>query len=88
MSYKACKVLYKSGNSINISLRSIINNFVALFCSLSYVASIFEESHVEEKTRELKGKDDLIAEKEKTIKEKTDSIASLQSEIASLQVSI
>jgi hypothetical protein len=54
---------------------------------LSDVASVFQELHIDEKTQELKGKDDLIAEKEETIKAKTDSIASLQSEIASLQVS-
>ncbi|CAA0831917.1 DNA repair ATPase-related [Striga hermonthica] len=43
------------------------------------------ESHVEEKIRELKDKDELIDAKEKIIEEKSDSIASLENEIASLQ---
>lgn len=45
-----------------------------------------EESQVDEKTKALKGKEDVIAQKEKVIQEKSDSIASLHSEIASLQV--
>lgn len=45
-----------------------------------------EESHIDEKTKELKGKDDMIALKEKIIQEKVDSIGSLQSELSSLQV--
>ncbi|KAG6770897.1 hypothetical protein POTOM_026598 [Populus tomentosa] len=43
------------------------------------------ESHIDEKTKELKGKDDMIALKEKIIQEKVDSIGSLQSELSSLQ---
>ncbi|CAL5434784.1 unnamed protein product [Camellia sinensis] len=43
------------------------------------------ESHVVEKTQQLKSKDDIITEKEKIIHNMADSIASLQSEIASLQ---
>ncbi|GFP81594.1 hypothetical protein PHJA_000302700 [Phtheirospermum japonicum] len=43
------------------------------------------ESHIEEKTREIKDKDEVIAAKEKMIKEKTDSIVLLESEISSLQ---
>lgn len=45
----------------------------------------FEESHIDEKTQELKGKDDIVVEKEMIIKEKSDSIASLRGEMASLQ---
>ncbi|KAK6249376.1 hypothetical protein QUC31_020941 [Theobroma cacao] len=43
------------------------------------------ESNDEEKTRELKTKDELIKQKEKIIQEKSDSIASLNTEISSLQ---
>ncbi|PSS11284.1 hypothetical protein CEY00_Acc15483 [Actinidia chinensis var. chinensis] len=43
------------------------------------------ESNVDEKTRELKNKDDILATKEKIIRETADIIASLKSEIASLQ---
>ncbi|KAK9279699.1 hypothetical protein L1049_013379 [Liquidambar formosana] len=43
------------------------------------------ESHIDEKTRELKSKDEIIAHYEKTIQEKLDSITSLQSEVTSLQ---
>ncbi|KAG5244545.1 DNA repair ATPase-related family protein [Salix suchowensis] len=43
------------------------------------------ESHVDEKTKELKGKDDMIALKDKIIQEKVDNIGSLQSELSSLQ---
>lgn len=45
-----------------------------------------EESLIDEKTKELNGKDDAIALKETIIQEKVDSIASLQSEISSLKV--
>lgn len=45
-----------------------------------------EESHIDEKTKELKGKDDMIALKDKIIQEKVDNIGSLQSELSSLQV--
>ncbi|KAL0312269.1 UNVERIFIED_CONTAM: hypothetical protein Sradi_5626200 [Sesamum radiatum] len=51
----------------------------------SYIVLAYEESHIEEKTREIKDKDEVIAAKEKIIKEKTDSIVSLENEIASLQ---
>ncbi|XVE53458.1 hypothetical protein DITRI_Ditri03aG0004900 [Diplodiscus trichospermus] len=43
------------------------------------------ESHVEEKIRELKTKDEIIMQKEKIIQDKSDSIASLHSELSSLQ---
>ncbi|POO03897.1 myosin heavy chain-like protein [Trema orientale] len=43
------------------------------------------ELQVDERTKALKGKDDIISEKEKIIQEKSDSISSLHSEIASLQ---
>ncbi|GER39752.1 DNA repair ATPase-related family protein [Striga asiatica] len=43
------------------------------------------ESHVEEKIREIKDKDEVIAAKERIIKEKSDSIATLENEITSLQ---
>ncbi|KAJ6745227.1 hypothetical protein OIU74_028003 [Salix koriyanagi] len=43
------------------------------------------ESHIDEKTKELKGKDDMIALKDKIIQEKVDNIGSLQSELSSLQ---
>ena len=46
----------------------------------------YEESHIDEKTKELNGKDVMIAQKETIIQEKVDSIASLQSEISSLKV--
>lgn len=48
--------------------------------------SCCEESQVDEKAREVKGKDDLVAEKEKLLKAKEDKIASLQTEVSSLQV--
>ncbi|KAJ6373403.1 hypothetical protein OIU76_027695 [Salix suchowensis] len=44
-----------------------------------------QESLIDEKTKELNGKDDAIALKETIIQEKVDSIASLQSEISSLK---
>ncbi|KAK6137174.1 hypothetical protein DH2020_029082 [Rehmannia glutinosa] len=61
----------------------------ALWPSLfSYVfLLIYEESHIEEKTREIKDKDEVIATKDKIIKEKSNSIVSLESEITSLQKS-
>lgn len=43
------------------------------------------ESQIGEKTRELKSKDDLIAQKEKVLQEKLDVVALLESEIASIQ---
>ncbi|KAL0655238.1 hypothetical protein Bca4012_075822 [Brassica carinata] len=43
------------------------------------------ESQVEEKSREVKGKDELVAEEEKLLKEKEDKIVSLQTEVSSLQ---
>nr|DAD27728.1 TPA_asm: hypothetical protein HUJ06_029196 [Nelumbo nucifera] len=43
------------------------------------------ESSIDEKSLELKGKDDTIAQMGKTIREKSDSIASLQIEIDALQ---
>ncbi|XAR69623.1 hypothetical protein NMG60_11001285 [Bertholletia excelsa] len=43
------------------------------------------ETQFEEKTREVKSKDDIIAEKEKNIQAMADSVASLENEIASLQ---
>jgi hypothetical protein len=45
----------------------------------------YEESHIDEKTKELNGKDVMIAQKETIIQEKVDSIALLQSEISSLK---
>lgn len=47
-----------------------------------------EETQIDEKTREVKGKDELVAEKEKLLKQKEDKIASLQTEVSSLQVCI
>ena len=46
------------------------------------------ETQIDEKTREVKGKDELVAEKEKLLKQKEDKIASLQTEVSSLQVCI
>ncbi|KAL0327655.1 UNVERIFIED_CONTAM: hypothetical protein Sangu_1843500 [Sesamum angustifolium] len=43
------------------------------------------EFHIEEKIREIKDKDAVIAAKEKIIQEKSESIVSLKSEVASLQ---
>ncbi|XP_043709723.1 uncharacterized protein LOC122658706 isoform X2 [Telopea speciosissima] len=43
------------------------------------------ESNIEEKTRELKSKDESIAQMEKTVQEKSDSTVSLQSKIDLLQ---
>ncbi|KAH0901122.1 hypothetical protein HID58_040625 [Brassica napus] len=42
-------------------------------------------TQIDEKTREVKGKDELVAEKEKLLKQKEDKIASLQTEVSSLQ---
>lgn len=41
---------------------------------------------MEEKSRELEGKDGLIVEKEKLLQDKLDEVASLQDEISLLQV--
>lgn len=46
----------------------------------------FEESQIDEKTLEVQGKDEVVAEKEKLLKEKEDKISSLQTEVSSLQV--
>ncbi|XP_057959253.1 uncharacterized protein LOC131151835 isoform X2 [Malania oleifera] len=43
------------------------------------------ESLVDERTQELKSKDDIIAQKERVIRENSNSLDSLQTEIASLQ---
>lgn len=48
--------------------------------------NLFEESHISEKSQELKKKDELVAAKEKIIQDRLNSIDSLQTEIASLQV--
>ena len=48
--------------------------------------SVIVESHVDEKSKELKAREAIIVEQEKIVQDKSDSIASLQSEIASLQV--
>lgn len=48
--------------------------------------SVIVESHFDEKSKELKSKEEIIATKEKVIQEKLDSIALLESEVASLQV--
>ena len=48
--------------------------------------SVIVESHVDEKSKELKSKEEIIVAKEKVIQEKLDSIVLLQSEVASLQV--
>lgn len=53
---------------------------------ISHTFLVPEEARFEEKTQEVKDKDEVIAAKEKTIKEKSDSIVSLLSEITSLQV--
>ena len=58
------------------------------FLLTHFVFVYYEESQVEEKIKALKGKDDIIAEKENIIQEKLDSISSLRSEIVSLQVGI
>uniref|UniRef100_A0A1J3GRZ1 Uncharacterized protein n=1 Tax=Noccaea caerulescens TaxID=107243 RepID=A0A1J3GRZ1_NOCCA len=43
------------------------------------------ESQIDEKTREVKGKDELVAEKVKLLQQKEAKIASLQTEVSSLQ---
>ncbi|EOA16656.1 hypothetical protein CARUB_v10004835mg [Capsella rubella] len=43
------------------------------------------ESQIDEKAREVQGKDELVAEKEKLLKDREDKIASLQTEVSSLQ---
>ncbi|KAK7845332.1 hypothetical protein CFP56_009679 [Quercus suber] len=58
-----------------------INQTKSLSASLEWS----DESHVDEKSKELKSKEEIIAAKEKVIQEKLDSIASLQSEVPSLQ---
>lgn len=45
-----------------------------------------EESIVDEKSRDLKRKDEFIVEKEKLLKENLDKVASLRDEVSSLQV--
>ncbi|KAL0407904.1 UNVERIFIED_CONTAM: hypothetical protein Sradi_1724800 [Sesamum radiatum] len=62
-----------------------IASLVVVSLSLLHVSYI-EEYHIEEKIREIKDKDAVIAAKEKIIQEKSDSIASLKSEVASLQL--
>lgn len=44
------------------------------------------ESSIEDKTKELKGKDDSILRLEAVIQQKSDSIKSLQTDVTSLQV--
>ncbi|KAL0758771.1 hypothetical protein Bca101_074921 [Brassica carinata] len=52
--------------------------------TLAYLLPIVQ-SQVDEKAREVKGKDELVAEEEKLLKEKEDKIVSLQTEVSSLQ---
>lgn len=54
---------------------------------LSLFFFLYEENHIEEKTREIREKDHAIAAKERIIKEKLERVASLESDVASLQVS-
>lgn len=70
-----------------------VSNFYVGFmfsfiCELILFTLSYEESHVDEKTRELKSKEETITQKEKVIKEKSDSVASLQKELSSLQVCV
>lgn len=53
---------------------------------LSFWENGGEESLLEEKSQELKIKDELIAEKEKFLQDNSDKVASLQNEISVLQV--
>ncbi|KAK6116947.1 hypothetical protein DH2020_049322 [Rehmannia glutinosa] len=66
-------------------LEQLKSKIHSLGSSFSYKFLISEESHIEEKTREIKDKDVVVAAKEKVIKEKSDSILSLENEVASLQ---
>ena len=55
-------------------------------CFVLYLCTI-EETHIDERSKELKSKDEIIAQKEKIVQEKSNSITQLQNEIVSLQVS-
>lgn len=60
-----------------------------LFLGMALLTSCFNvESLVDEKTRELKSKDETLSLKEKLVQEKSDNILSLQKELASLQVCV
>ncbi|VVB08884.1 unnamed protein product [Arabis nemorensis] len=43
------------------------------------------ESQIDDKTKELKGREELVAEKEKLLQEKHDKVASLETEVSSLR---
>lgn len=64
----------------------LVNQWPQMFPYFSFLL-VYEESHIEEKSREIKEKDQAIASKEHIIKEKSGNIVSLETEIASLQVS-
>ncbi|KAL0297412.1 UNVERIFIED_CONTAM: hypothetical protein Sradi_6793300, partial [Sesamum radiatum] len=68
---------------VSEKLNSKISSLVVSL-SLLHVSCV-EEFHIEEKIREIKDKDAVIAAKEKIIQEKSESIVSLKSEVASLQ---
>ncbi|RVW17371.1 hypothetical protein CK203_069128 [Vitis vinifera] len=53
-------------------------------CFVLYLCTI-EETHIDERSKELKSKDEIIAQKEKIVQEKSNSITQLQNEIVSLQ---
>ncbi|KAL0739275.1 hypothetical protein Bca4012_015485 [Brassica carinata] len=55
------------------------------YAALPLMLWIFGPSQIDEKAREVKGRDELVAEKEKLLREKEDKIASLQTEVSSLQ---
>ena len=55
-------------------------------CFVLYLCTV-EESYIVERGRELKSKDEIIAQKENIVQEKSNIIAQLQNEIVSLQVS-
>lgn len=54
---------------------------------VSFYLCTVEESHIDERSKELKSKDEIMSQKEKIIQEKSNSVAQLQNEIVSLQVS-
>jgi len=45
-----------------------------------------EESQIDDKTKELKGREELVTEKEKLLQERQDKVASLETEVSSLRV--
>lgn len=47
-----------------------------------------EESQIDDKTRELKGREELVSEKEKLLQERQDKVSSLETEVSSLRVCV